>query len=91
MSEEFTKEEAVLYLGEVFLITDDYQSSSHDEEFIKAGEVGKVQSLSVWDGAIKICLDVYGNYYSFNKSEFEKHCQLLKPVITALKSRTVIN
>lgn len=54
---------------------------------MQAGDVGKVQALNVWDGQIKLCVDIYGNYHSLNKSEFQKHCQLLKPVITSLKSQ----
>lgn len=89
MTKHFTKEEAILYLGEVLLITQDYQSPNHSSEFVKAGEVGKVQSLDVWDGFIKLCVDIYGNYHSLDKPEFEKHCQLLKPEITSLKSQSV--
>jgi len=89
MSEQFTKEEALQYLGEVLLITADYKSPQYPSETMNEGDVGKVQSLDVFDGQIKVCVDIYGNYHSLDKSEFEKHCQLLRPVITDLKSQAL--
>jgi len=83
VSIHFTKEEAIQYLDQVVIMKKDYVESQHNQPDIKAGEVGKVRSVDVWDDVIKVQLDIYGNYYSFSKEDFETHCQILKPMIIA--------
>ncbi len=88
MTEQFTKEEAVIYLGEVFQFKEDFQETidNQPQRAVKAGEVGKVTSVDCWTGDIKLSLDVYGNYYSVDKQQFEYHCQILRPEIIACNS-----
>lgn len=85
MERKFTKKEAIQYLDEVFMFTKDFQEviNSEPKRLIKAGEVGKIKSVDVWDGEIKLALDVYGDYYSVNRQQFESHCTLLQPKIIA--------
>lgn len=85
MEHVFTKEEAVQYLGEVCLVRSDYTRivNGKPSDSISAGDVGKIQSIDIWDGQIKVCLDVYGNYFSLDKRQFLNHCVLLKPEIIA--------
>jgi len=84
MSQQFTKEEAIVYLGEVFSFKNDFQEiiDSKPGRLIKSGEVGKVKSIDIWSGDIKISLDVYGDYFSVDKQTFESHCVILIPEIT---------
>jgi len=88
MCNEFTKHEAIRYLGEVFSFKTNFQEiiNSEPKRQINAGEVGKVTSVDCWTGKIKLTLDVYGNYFTVDKFQFEKHCQILKPEIVSLVS-----
>ena len=79
MSDEFTKQEAISYLGNIFCVKSDFTDTHY--QMVVAGEVGKIKSIDVWDGKLKLCLDIYGNYFSINKSQFHDHIQILKPEI----------
>ncbi len=83
MNEQFTKEEAIVYLGEVFQFKDDFQEiiDNKPQRTVKAGEFGKITSVDCWDGNITLCLDVHGNYFSVDKKLFSDHCQILRPEI----------
>ncbi len=93
MSDQFTKDQALVYLGEVFSFKTDFQEiiDSKPQRLIKAGEVGKVKSVDIWDGSIKIALDVYGDYFSVDKQTFETHCVILRPEIIAHHTQQIIN
>ena len=85
MTTQFTKQQAVELLGEVLMFNKDFQEviNSEPKRLIKFGEVGKVKSVDVWDGEIKLAVDVYGDYLSVNRQQFESHCTVLKPEIIA--------
>lgn len=92
MENQFTKQQAVELLGEVLMFSKDFQEviDSKPRELIKSGEVGKVTSVDAWDNEIKLTLDVYGNYYSVNRQQFESHCTILKPEIITHQARQTI-
>lgn len=85
MTKQFTKEQAIDILGKLIMFNKDFQEviDSKPRELIRSGEVGKVTSVDAWDNEIKLTLDVYGNYYSVNRQQFESHCTVLQPEIIA--------
>lgn len=93
MSAQFTKSEAIEFLGETVRFKKrwshkyegdktEYQNTEFD--FINDGELARVDFIKYIDGAIVLILATIrdDNLRSFNKSMFEEYCVLLKSEIT---------
>jgi len=83
MTEHFSKEEAAFLLGEVFQLKNTFsgKDDSNSNCPVKSGEVGKITGVDFYHGYAQLNIDIYGNYFLFDKADFDYHCQLLKPDI----------
>jgi hypothetical protein len=90
MSNQFTKYEAIKYLGEMVQFKKRWSRKSQDDDpnydgfeldFIEAGELARVDYVEDTNGLIQLTLVAVrdDDLRSFDKSNFEQYCVLLKP------------